>query len=193
MAPDPTLDPAVDPTTVTAAEHEERAVVTARRATPDIDESAMRVGLNLVRASNSLITEAESEMARTVGLSWPSFRVLFITWMYGAVEARSIARIAGVTRQTVSSVLSTVERRGYVQRQKTDESDRRLVTVRLTPLGRDVVQRAFALHNRVESRHLEALSTDERAQLAALLAKVVRHDGNPAAEPAESGGTRAAG
>jgi DNA-binding MarR family transcriptional regulator len=164
----------VDPTTITPAEHEELAVTTARRHTPGLDESAMRVGLNLVRASNRLITEAESTIQRRLGLSWPSFRVLFIVWMYGELEARSIARIAGVTRQTVSSVLSTVERHGFVERQRTDGGDRRLIRVRLTQRGQDVVQQAFALHNHIETGLCSELTTAEQHQLAALLAKIAR-------------------
>jgi MarR family transcriptional regulator, organic hydroperoxide resistance regulator len=165
---------AVDPTTITLAEHEELAVRTTRRHTPDIDDSAMRVGLSLVRASNSLVGEAESTIQRAFGLSWPSFRVLFIVWMYGELEARSIARIAGVTRQSVSSVLATVERHGFIEREKSNGPDRRLIEVRLTTAGQKVVQQAFALHNRVESHQFAALTAEERHQLATLLAKITR-------------------
>ncbi|MBO3682259.1 MarR family winged helix-turn-helix transcriptional regulator [Streptomyces sp. NEAU-YJ-81] len=162
-----------DPTTISRGEHEDLAVSTAREQVPGIDEGAMRVGLNLVRASNRLITEAESGIQRAEKLSWPSFRVLFIVWMYGEIEARSIARITGVARQTVSSVLSTVERYGYVERKKANGQDRRLIRVRLTAPGREAVRHAFMLHNQVEARLFSRLTVDEQQQLAGLLGKLV--------------------
>lgn len=164
---------AVDPTAISRAEHVQLAVAAAREQTPEVDEEAMRVGLNLVGASNILISEAESLIFRAEKLSWPSFRVLFIVWMYGEIEARSIARIAGVTRQTVSSVLSTVERYGYVQREKANGQDRRLIRVRLTEAGREAVGHAFAVHNEVESRLFARLTADEQRQLASLLGKLI--------------------
>jgi DNA-binding MarR family transcriptional regulator len=162
---------AIDPLTITRAEHVELAVSTAAAQVRGVDEDAMRAGLALVRAANSLITDAESVMQRAEKVSWPSFRVLFIVWVYGEIEARSIARIAGVTRQTVSSVLATVQRYGYVERDKAD-NDRRLIRVRLTDAGRSAVRHAFALHNQVEARLFARLTTDEQQQLTDLLIKL---------------------
>ncbi|WP_199434761.1 MarR family winged helix-turn-helix transcriptional regulator [Qaidamihabitans albus] len=168
-----------DPSMVTPADFEELAVAAVRRDTAGLDETAMRAGFNLVRAANSLVQAAERKVHRPAGWSWPGFRVLFIVWICGEVEARNISRLAGVTRQTTSSVLTTLERAGFIERERCSVEDRRLVAVRLTQQGLEQVQPTFARHNRLESQWFACLTGEEQRLLAGLLARVLSHGGEP--------------
>lgn len=162
-----------DDSTALLAGQEDAAVAHARQFVPGLDETAMRVGINLVRASNVLTQVAESSVHRKLGLSWPGFRILFIIWTYGELEARRITRIAGVTRQTVSSVLSNLERDGFISRTRSQGKDRRLISVRLSDLGFARVEEAISQHNALESALFACLDQDEQAVLSGLLVRVV--------------------
>ena len=66
---------------------------------------------------------------RERGWSYSGFRVLYMIWLTEPVEARDLARFAGVSRQTTSTVLSTLEAARLVVRRQTSKTDRRLVSV----------------------------------------------------------------
>src|SRR5699024_8128679 len=100
----------------------------------------------LVRAANLLANDLDSTVWRNFGLTYAGHRVLFVVWAVGPLSPREIARYASVSRASISSVINTLERDGFVDRERTSE-DRRLVTVRLTERGRELWGSSFRLHN----------------------------------------------
>jgi DNA-binding MarR family transcriptional regulator len=56
-----------------------------------------------------------------------------------ALTVSEVARVARVAVPTATRSLRALETRGFVDRQRNDEEDRRLVTVALTPSGRAVL------------------------------------------------------
>jgi MarR family transcriptional regulator, organic hydroperoxide resistance regulator len=56
-----------------------------------------------------------------------------------ALTVTEVARAAGVAVPTATRALRALETRGFVDRQRNDDEDRRLVTVALTPSGRGVL------------------------------------------------------
>lgn len=138
----------------------------------DFDASANATLFTLVRAANLLTNDLDSTVWRSFGLSYAGFRVIFAVWAIGPLEPRAIARFASVSRASVSSVINTLERDGYVVRERTS-ADRRLVTVRLTEAGHDLWERSFGPHNQRETAWLSAFTKTERETLVKLLRKLI--------------------
>ncbi len=96
-----------------------------------------------------------------------------MVWLFEPVEARDLARYSGVTRQTTSTVLRTLETAGLVARRRTSPRDRRLVEVRLTDRGREQIEAAFGEQNALEREWFGVLTPVEQGQLLALLDRVL--------------------
>lgn len=141
-----------------------------RRRDPDLDWSAFRIGLQLTRLSNLHFQRSDRDVRREHGLTWSGFHMMFIVWHYGPIEANEIARLSGVTRQSVSSGLATLERLGFIQRVRSS-IDRRRVNVSLTDIGEERVREALRTQNANEAVWYQGLDESERDQLVTLLTK----------------------
>ena len=71
----------------------------------------MRASFDLIRASTRLVQRLEAEVHREAGWSMAGFRVMFCIWVAGELEPRDIARLSGLSRAAVSSVLNTLSPR----------------------------------------------------------------------------------
>lgn len=160
---------------MSAMEFERAAFEKTRSELTGLDEPVFHAGLNLVRAASSLVQASEENIHRPLGWTWAGFRVMYIIWITEEIEARNISRLAGVTRQTTSSVLATLERDGLVERERLSDTDRRLVTVRLTEAGRIGVRAAMVSQHALESSRFSSLSVAEREQLGELLRRTLVH------------------
>ncbi|GAB3212809.1 MarR family transcriptional regulator [Marinactinospora endophytica] len=155
------------------------AVERVGRAMPSVDLDAMRLVLTLHRVTSMVVYDLESSVHRPSGWTWPGFRVLFVLWLAGPMEAKTAAELSGMSRAAVSSLVNTLHRDGLVTRERADY-DRRAVRIGLTGAGRDAIERGFVAHNRRESAWAMALTGEERATLVALLGKLM--EGSSAAE-----------
>lgn len=136
----------------------------------DLDWSVFRLGLQLTRLSNLHFQRSDRDVRREHGLTWSGFHVMFIVWHYGPLEANEIARLSGVTRQSVSSGLATLEKLGLIRRERSS-LDRRRVNVSLSPAGEERVREALRTQNANETVWYQGLDGPEREQLVALLTK----------------------
>jgi DNA-binding MarR family transcriptional regulator len=125
----------------------------------DADLDAFRASFDLIRLSTRLVQHLESTVHRPAGWSMAGFRVMFCVWVADGLEPRDIARLSGLSRAAVSSVLNTLERDGLVARLH-ESDDRRLVTVRLTDDGRSRIEAAYRRQHAEEQRFFAQL--DER-------------------------------
>jgi MarR family transcriptional regulator, organic hydroperoxide resistance regulator len=90
-------------------------------------------------------------------------------------RVRELAAEAGVTASTATRILDALDRRGIVRRHRTDE-DRRVVTVTLTELGRELLTeqdewlqaRQLAFHAALPE-HERRLTPDLLGRLASLI------------------------
>ena len=140
----------------------------------DIDFAATAVVSNVYRVANAVRNRIEREVLGDDNLSWTGFTTLFVLWVWGPQETRHLAEECGVSKGTLTGVVTTLERRGLTER-SAHASDGRLVVVSLSPRGRALIKRLFPGFNRQESLVAAALDTREQAQFAALLRKVLRH------------------
>ncbi len=150
------------------ASFEELARSSAASLHRHVDLEVLTAALNLVRVANLLVGDLESRVHRPSGWTWAGFRVMFVVFVTHRAEPREVARLAGVSRASVSGVLNTLERDGLVVRERSS-ADRRIVTVRLTKRGRQAAIEAFRKNHEVEKLWLKPLSAAETRALIALL------------------------
>jgi len=144
-----------------------------------LDFLAMAAVSNLFRASVAVRRSMESRVLARDRLSWTSFVVLWVLWVWGELESRELASAVGVGRPTVTGVVTTLERRGLVRRRR-DATDGRVAIVSLTPAGLRLIKRLFPRFNEAEVEVISHLSRREQQELAGLLRSVLR-----AVEPAD--------
>ena len=160
---------------ITAKEFEKLALAQVARDAPGSDKTVFRVVLNLSRVSARMLADFESTVQRPRGLTWPGFRLLFCLWSAGPLQTRELARLLSTTAPTVSSVLNTLERRGFITRKRLPQ-DQRLVEASLTASGHEVIEAAFLEQHERERAWLDVLSRKElRAFVATLEVLANRH------------------
>jgi len=165
------------------ATFEDLARSTAQALGPDVDFDVLTAALNIIRISSLLTQDLESRVHRPSGSTWAGFRVMFAVLVKGGAEPREVARLAGVSRASVSSVLNTLERDGLVERKKSS-ADRRVVTVRLTERGRRATIEAFRGNHEVEKAWLAPLKRSEVEALNVLLHRIHSPARSKSADPA---------
>ncbi|WP_236791298.1 MarR family winged helix-turn-helix transcriptional regulator [Amycolatopsis sp. GM8] len=138
---------------------------------PKVDAGAMRLGLTLHRLTSALVYDWESTVHRPRGWSWGGFRVLFVLWLAGPLEAKRVAQLSGMSRAAVSALVNTLERDGLVTRTQS-EHDRRAVQLALTGAGHEAIISAYEAHNERERAWADALSKPEQTILIGLLEKL---------------------
>ena len=119
----------------------------AAKEFPDLDPSAAEAFLHLLRTGDEVFAVGERNLTEH-DISHGRFGVMMLLWRSspprGAVGAAdcfagphtpaALADAAGVTRATMTGLIDTLERDGYVRRVP-DPDDRRMLSVRLTPTG----------------------------------------------------------
>jgi DNA-binding MarR family transcriptional regulator len=148
------------------------AIEHTRRELPDIDSDAMRLVLTLHRVTSALVYDLESSVHRPRGFSWAGFRVLFVLWLAGPMEAKRVAELSGMSRAAVSALVNTLERTGLASRRRADH-DGRAIALTLTPAGHDAITEAFRAHNQREQAWAATLTEAEHVTLVGLLEKLM--------------------
>jgi DNA-binding MarR family transcriptional regulator len=173
----------------------------AAKKFPDLDPSACDVFLNLLRTGDEVFRVTENNYTR-YGLSQGRFGVLLFLWRSslapaaadgenhclpaGPLTPADLADAAGVTRATMTGLIDTLERDGLAKRVR-DASDRRMMSVNLTPKGRKLIEAILPVHFRGMAEIMSPLKENERKTLVRLLTKILQHASNlarPAAAPA---------
>ncbi|MCP2276858.1 DNA-binding transcriptional regulator, MarR family [Nocardia amikacinitolerans] len=157
---------------ITEAWHRER---------PDVDVSPMHIIGRITRLSRVLEQDLKRFFAGH-GLEFWEFDVLATLRRSGGTEgltAGALNRAAMVTSGAITNRIDRLAAKGLVERMPCPE-DRRSVRVRLTVEGRKLVDELLPLHVANEQRLLDALDTQDRDQLAALLRRLAESLGDTA-------------
>ena len=157
---------------LTASSFEALARQRVAEFAPETDLDILGVTFDLVRVSNQLISDLETIVHRRLGWSWAGFRIMFTVLVTGPLEPGQIARLAGVTRASISAVLNTLERDGFVTRLR-ESRDRRVVTIVLTETGRAAVIEGYRRQHEVEQAWMEALTVAQRTRLNQTLRRLL--------------------
>jgi DNA-binding MarR family transcriptional regulator len=153
----------------------DRFVAQWSRERPDLELAPMALVGRLGRLNALGTAVVEAGLARS-GLKLGEFDVLASLRRAGApyeLTPGALVRQLMLSSGAMTNRLDRLEASGLVQRLP-DPDDRRGVIVRLTPEGRDVVDRAVTDHVATEATLLGPLSASERATLDRLLRKLLR-------------------
>ena len=153
----------------------ERKVVEALGDLP-LDFRAMSVVSNLFRSSAAIRRHMEAKVLASDRLSWTSFVVLWVLWVWGDLEARELAAAVGISRPTGTGVVKTLEARRYVDRRR-GATDGRMVIVSLTPEGRAKIEELFPRFNAEEVAVTDHLGPQQQDELASMLRSMLRRVG----------------
>ncbi len=90
----------------------------------------------------------------------------------GAQSQNQLGRLTSMDAATIKGVVDRLNARGFTSTRPDPEDSRRLI-VELSPAGADVYVRAAPIALEITSRTLAPLDEAERAQLVALLRRIV--------------------
>lgn len=157
----------------------------AAKEFPDLDPSAAEAFLHLLRTSDEAFGCTERGLLAH-GISQGRFGVLMLLWRGGQHRSETpaamdcgggprtpaeLADAAGVTRATMTGLIDTLERDGFVKRQP-DPDDRRMMSVRLTPKAEKFLHHLLPSHFKIMTALMSTLSEAERKTLVQLLGKI---------------------
>ncbi|MFI7638800.1 MarR family winged helix-turn-helix transcriptional regulator [Nonomuraea sp. NPDC049400] len=112
-----------------------------------------------------------ARLAGETGLSLWEFAVLATLADFGPAAQREVGDRLGLDPSDMVRLMDGLMDEGLAERDR-DPADRRRYRISLTPEGRDALERALAVVERVERETLAPLTADERKQLHELVAKV---------------------
>ncbi len=158
----------------------------AAKEFPDLDPSAAEAYLHLLRTSDEAFGVTERNLTEH-NISQGRFCVLMLLWrstrpggrnlpdadaiVIGPRNPAELAEAANVTRATMTGLVDTLERDGYVVREP-DPVDRRMMSVCLTAKGERFLREFLPGHFRITSTVMSTLTENERKTLVRLLAKI---------------------
>jgi DNA-binding MarR family transcriptional regulator len=128
------------------------------------------VGYRLRRAQLSVLAGFERAL-REIGLSPAQLSVLLVISGNPGLTQSDICAALAILRANFTPLLHELEARGLAIREVLP-ADRRSNTLRVTPIGREVLSRALVLHERLEKRITNCLGAAGRSQLIELLRKL---------------------
>ncbi|MEE4278634.1 MAG: MarR family transcriptional regulator [Halieaceae bacterium] len=111
------------------------------------------------------------KLGRSVGLTSPQLMVLRTVHERGAPTASDLARAVSLSQATITTILTHLEQRELLTRQRSDV-DRRRVHVKLTEAGREVLTAAPKPLQESFAARFEALPRWEQYQLVSVLERV---------------------
>jgi DNA-binding MarR family transcriptional regulator len=136
------------------------------------DPSTLNLGLLLFIPYRAMETEVLDELRRRGhDLSISQARV-FQRLSPDGTRMADLAEAAQVTKQTLTSILDQLERRGYVRREP-DPADARARVVHIAPRGAEMVELSRPVVERVEAEWRAALGERRADTLRELLAELV--------------------
>jgi DNA-binding MarR family transcriptional regulator len=146
---------------------------------PDIDPGAVRLMDEVRQVSRAIYHLSEQSLAEA-GLSMAQYRVLMHLFFAekmgpgGELNPSEISDRQGVSRNTISSLLRSLEDEGLVER-RLDPQDRRRFNISLTANGRNLVTDYARQHLHSVGNCFTVLNLAEQETLSQLLHKVGMH------------------
>ncbi|MCT1514591.1 MULTISPECIES: MarR family winged helix-turn-helix transcriptional regulator [Dietzia] len=127
----------------------------------------------LLKQASTALRRAMEEALRPLGLSVTQYACLELLAQRPGLSNSELARGAFVTRQSMSVVLHTLERQGYVAR-PAEAPVGKVLPTRLTSSGRLELRAATAAVRSVEVRMLAGMTEDEQTEAFRALQRMVR-------------------
>lgn len=148
-------------------------VAEARVGELGVDAGSMAAISNIFRVATTIRNHMERTVLAGPDLSFTAFTVLWVLWIWGEQEARHVADESGVSRGTLTGVVTTLERRGLVRR-RPHPDDGRSVLMATTTAGEELMAELFPAFNAEEAKVSADLDEGRKDQLADALRTIMR-------------------
>lgn len=151
-------------------------LVEASKQFPDLDPCACEAFMHLIRAGDEVTRTMDAHFAGHA-ITHGRFIVMMLLLEKKGTECprpttpAELAELASVSRATITGLLDSLERDGYVRREP-DPADRRQMSVHLTIKGQEFMDGILPDHFRVITRLMSALTENEQKTLSRLLCKI---------------------
>ncbi len=122
-----------------------------------------RTNLQVHRALNHALAEADLSLAQ--------HEILVAIWQNSGQTQKQLSENLLVIKSNVSALIKKLEARGLVLR-TTDSSDTRNKRLSLTPAGKALVKKSFALQNRIVAAMASVMSDEELAMISDVMRRV---------------------
>jgi MarR family transcriptional regulator, temperature-dependent positive regulator of motility len=132
----------------------------------------------LVRVSQQVHAALWSSAFGVQGLTSPQFAVLHVLAREDALDQTTLGERASLDRTTVAQIVTRLERRGFVVRDR-DELDGRRNVVRMTSAGHSAHATASHGANEINETLLRAVSKEDREVLVRVLGEIIAEHGLP--------------
>lgn len=152
----------------------DRIVAEWRRERPDLDPGAKGITGRIVRLG-SLLQQRFAEVFSELGMTEGDYGILAPLRRSGSpyqLTPSGLARARMMSSGGLTPAVDRLQRRGWVERTPNPD-DRRSMLVRLTPTGKEVIDKAMEAHIAAEHDLVRHLSPTSRRQLAALLRELL--------------------
>jgi len=126
----------------------------------------------LLKEASSALRAAMEAVLRPLGMTVTHYSCLELLAQRPGLSNSELARGAFVTRQSMNVLLQALERDGYVTRPAEDRVGKVLPT-RLTPRGKQSLEKATVAVRSVELRMLGGMTQDEQSAAFVILQRMV--------------------
>ena len=142
------------------------------RRYPDLDPSALKTCVVLLRTGSDLLTAFETILGKH-GLSQGRFLTLIVLNRTPdrAINPSTLAQKVGVKRATMTGLLDGLEKNGMVKR-LAHQKDRRKISIQLTVVGKDALDKMLPDYYSRITQLMKDLTESERQNLNSLLKKI---------------------
>jgi DNA-binding MarR family transcriptional regulator len=138
--------------------------------TPDANILATEAVMNTIRTAD-IVFDKIGRLLRPLGVSAAGGLVLGLLRDNRALSPSELGERLIVTRATVTGLVDSLERRGFVRR-SANPADRRSLLVEITPAGLEVALQLRTIVHRHEKAWMSALSDEELQAYVGLLHRI---------------------
>ena len=142
----------------------------AKAARPNAEREGHSI-LHLVKQVQYKAYVRLESVFQPLGITAVQFRILTTLSSRPAISSAELARLYDVKPQTMIKQIAILETKGLIGRQNSPVN-RRLLELRLTPLGKDCLTQCQKDSRKLEQQLLSALSSDEQDALRGYLSRL---------------------
>ena len=137
-----------------------------------VDFPAAHAISSLYRAANAARSHLTNTVLRPHDLTWTGFLVMWLLWLWESMETRHVAESVGISKATLTGVTKTLMSRGLIDRVPS-AVDRRLVSLKLSDKGEQLMAELYPEFNRAEAELVEGIPAADVAVLTESLRRIV--------------------
>ena len=135
------------------------------------DETYIAEIERLFRRINYIIFRKGRNVLSDFGITPPQFSTLSTVSYHDGITMGELCDHLFLTSATVTALVDRLEERGFLLRDR-DKEDRRVIRLRITQEGKDVLEESLKTRRELFATYLEGLDAGEREQLKELLEKL---------------------